>query len=102
MLFRSVTGRRPRLRASGRPLTDEAEDVPDGRDEDDQHVVEGQDGGGDQHVASPAELSAAEQQRRDGGADLAGPQEQGGYRLFPQSFIYTTHISTGFHYSQFY
>lgn len=57
------------------PLTDEAKDVSDGRDEDDQHVVEGQDGGGDQHVAGPAELAAAEQQRRDGGADLAGRQE---------------------------
>lgn len=51
-------------------LTDEAEDVSDGGDEDDQHVVEGQDGGGNQHVASPAELSTAEQQRCDGGADL--------------------------------
>ncbi len=52
-------------------LTDEAEDVSDGGDEDDQHVVEGQDGGGNQHVASPAELSTAEQQCGDGGADLA-------------------------------
>lgn len=51
-------------------LTDEAEDVPDGGDEDDQHVVEGQDCSGDQHVASPAELAPAEQQRGDGGADL--------------------------------
>lgn len=51
-------------------LTDEAEDVSDGGDEDDKHVVEGQDGGGNQHVASPAELSTAEQQRCDGGADL--------------------------------
>lgn len=55
-------------------LTDEAEDVSDGGDEDDQHVVEGQDGGGDQHVASPAELSTAEQQSGDGGADLGKPQ----------------------------
>lgn len=51
-------------------LTDEAEDVSDGGDEDDQHVVEGQDGGGNQHVASPAEVSTAEQQCGDGGADL--------------------------------
>lgn len=51
-------------------LTDEAEDVPDGGDEDDQHVVEGQDGGGDQHVAGPAEVPSAEQQRGDGGANL--------------------------------
>lgn len=63
---------------SGWPLTDKAEDVSDGRDEDDQHVVEGQDGGSDQHVSGPAELAAAEQQRCDGGADLAGRQEQGG------------------------
>lgn len=51
-------------------LTDEAENVPDGWDEDDQQVVEGQDGGSDQDVASPAEVSLAEQQRVDGGADL--------------------------------
>lgn len=53
-------------------LTDEAEDVPDSGDEDDQHVVESQDGGGDQHVASPAEVPSAEQQRGDGGANLGG------------------------------
>lgn len=41
-------------------LTDEAEDVSDGRNEDHQHVVEGQNCSGDQHVASPAELSTAE------------------------------------------
>lgn len=57
-------------------LTDEAEDVPDGGDEDDQHVVEGQDGGGDQHVAGPAELAAAEQQRRDGGTNLGHDRAQ--------------------------
>lgn len=51
-------------------LTDEAEDVSDGGDEDHQQVVEGQDAGGDQHVADPTEFSAAEQQRGDGGADL--------------------------------
>jgi len=58
------------LSAVHQRLTDEAEDVPDGGDEDDQDVVEGQDGGGDQQVANPAELSPAEQQRGDGGADL--------------------------------
>lgn len=57
-------------------LTDEAEDVPDGGDEDDQHVVEGQDAGGNQHVASPAEVSIAEQQCVDGGADLGGGGEK--------------------------
>lgn len=41
-------------------LTDEAEDVSDGWDEDDQHVVESQDGSSNQQVASPAELSATE------------------------------------------
>lgn len=51
-------------------LTDEAEDVPDGGNEDNQHVVEGQDGSSYQHVASPAEVAAAEEQRGDGGADL--------------------------------
>lgn len=51
-------------------LTDEAKDVSDGGDEDHQHVVEDQYAGGDQHVADPAELSTAEQQRGDGGADL--------------------------------
>lgn len=51
-------------------LTDEAKDVSDGGHEDDQHVVECQDGSGNQHVASPAELSLAEQQCGDGGADL--------------------------------
>lgn len=51
-------------------LTDEAEDVPDGRNEDNQHVVEGQDGSSYQQVASPAEVTAAEEQRGDGGADL--------------------------------
>lgn len=53
-------------------LTDEAEDIPDGGDEDDQHVVEGQDGGGDQHVTGPAEVPSTEQQGGDGGADLGG------------------------------
>lgn len=42
-------------------LTDEAKDVPDGGDTDDQDVVKGQDEGGNQQVASPAELSPAEQ-----------------------------------------
>lgn len=42
-------------------LTDEAKDVSDGGDEDDQHVVKGQDGSGNQQVACPAELSAAKQ-----------------------------------------
>ena len=62
-------------------LTDEAENVPDGGDEDDQHVVEGQDGGGDQHVASPAKVASAEQQRGDGGANL-GARGGGGGRGF--------------------
>lgn len=42
-------------------LTDEAKDVSDGGDEDDQHVVEGQNGSSDHHMANPAELSTAEQ-----------------------------------------
>lgn len=54
----------------GTTLTNKAEDVSDGRDKDDQHVVKGQDGGGDQHVAGPAELAATEQQRGDGRANL--------------------------------
>ncbi len=53
-------------------LTDEAEDVSNGGHEDDQHVVEGQDGGSNHHVASPAELSMAEQQCGNGRADLEG------------------------------
>lgn len=40
---------------------DEAKDVPDGGDKDDQHVVKGQDEGGNEQVASPAELSPAEE-----------------------------------------
>lgn len=51
-------------------LTDEAKDVSDGGHKDDQHVVEGQNGSGDQHVANPAELSTAEEQCSDGGTDL--------------------------------
>lgn len=56
-------------RASG--LTDEAEDVPDVGDADDQRVVEGQDGESEEHVADPAEVSAAAEQHVDGGADLS-------------------------------
>lgn len=42
-------------------LTNEAKDVPDGGNTDDQDVVKDQDEGGNQQVASPAELSPAEQ-----------------------------------------
>ncbi len=58
-------------------LTDEAEDVSNGGHEDDQHVVEGQDGGSNHHVASPAELSMAEQQCGNGRADLGGKKIRG-------------------------
>lgn len=51
-------------------LTDEPEDVSDGGNKDDQHVVKGQDGSSNQHVASPAELSTTEQQCGDGRANL--------------------------------
>lgn len=51
-------------------LTNEAEDVSNGGHEDNQHVVEGQDCCSNQHVAGPAELSAAKQQCGDGGSDL--------------------------------
>lgn len=72
-------------------LTDEAEDVSDGGDEDDQHVVEGQDGGGDQHVAHPAELSSTEQQGCDGGADL-------GYdTVITFQFLARSHVLTNMH-----
>lgn len=64
-------------------LTDEAENVPDGGDEDDQHVVEPQDGGSDQHVASPAEVPSTEQQRGDGGANLGRVRQSDGNNFEP-------------------
>lgn len=81
--------------AFGWPLTDKAKDVSDGRDEDDQHVVKGQDGSGDQHVAGPAELTAAEQQCRDGGADLRGDKSK--VDIFISSIFYFFQILTTFY-----
>lgn len=44
------------------PLTDEAEDVPDGGDEDDQGVGAGEQDHGDNDVADPAEVLGGAQE----------------------------------------
>lgn len=51
-------------------LTNEAKNVPDGWHENDEEVVEDQDGHCYQYMPNPAELSPVEQQRYDRGSNL--------------------------------
>lgn len=55
---------------------DEAENVPDGGDEDDQGVGAGQQDHGDDGVADPAEVLGRAQELVDGGTDLRGERRK--------------------------